>query len=352
MKKILSLLPFRFLYALTFVGIIAAFLFLPLACERKIGGTSDLNLLVWPQLFSEQAIDAFEKKYNVRVNMTYFDSNDELMAKLSLAGGSEYDVVSPTDFSLAQFVDRGLLEPISIQKVPAVERLHQRLVEVDRINGSLYAVPYCVTLYGIGINTDYVPSLAQPSWEILFNGNYRVCMTDDPIEVISVVQQYLGYQHDKKPKRDDVLRLLRKQRSFIEAYSDVRVDYFLVSGACAAAMAPSFAVSMSYAAGAPVEFYMPQEGGFLIVDSLAVSASSRKKELAMAFINFMMKQEYLYNALHRYGMLAPDMAVLKQQDLRYFKTNKSLEEIYQATPLIHHPYDRATMNQLWLDLKA
>lgn len=352
MKRLLSLLSFRFLYAVTFIGIIASFLFLPLACERKIGGTSDLNLLVWPQLFSEEAIDAFEKQYNVRVNMTYFDSNDELMTKLSLAGGSEYDVVSPTDFSLEQFVERGLLEPLSVEKVPAVERLHQRLVDVDRINGTLYALPYCVTLYGIGINTDYVPTLDDPSWEVLFNGRYRVCMTDDPIEVISVAQQYLGYNSQKNTTQNDVLHLLKKQRAFIEAYSDVRVDYFLVSGACAAAMAPSFAVSMSRAAGAPVEFYMPKEGGFLIVDSLAVSASSRKKELAMTFINFMMKQEYLYDALHRFGMLAPDMTVLKRQDLSYFKTDKSLEDIFQYTPLIHHPYDRMTMNQLWLDLKA
>lgn len=78
--------------------------------NTKSGGdTQVLNLYSWADNFSPDVLSDFEKKYNCKINYDVFANNEELLAKIQ-AGGSEYDVIQPSDYMVATMIKLNLLE--------------------------------------------------------------------------------------------------------------------------------------------------------------------------------------------------------------------------------------------------
>lgn len=65
-------------------------------CGSSSGGGTDgakeLNICIWDGMFSEDAINDFEKKNGCKVNVTYIDNTDTMLSKL-VEGGNQYDVL-------------------------------------------------------------------------------------------------------------------------------------------------------------------------------------------------------------------------------------------------------------------
>lgn len=81
-------------------------LFLPLVMVFSIscGSSSnnkeskELNIYTWIQFIPSEVVEKFEKETGIKVNLSYYDNNDTLIAKL-FTGANQYDIVSPsTDY--------------------------------------------------------------------------------------------------------------------------------------------------------------------------------------------------------------------------------------------------------------
>ena len=84
-------------------------------CGSSSGGGTDgakeLNICIWDGMFSEDAINDFEKKNGCKVNVTYIDNTDTMLSKL-VEGGNQYDVLDIEAAYVKSFVDNGLLQEI------------------------------------------------------------------------------------------------------------------------------------------------------------------------------------------------------------------------------------------------
>ena len=49
----------------------------------------------------------FERQYNVKINYSMFASNEEMYTKL--LGGSQYDVLVPSDYMIERMIDENML---------------------------------------------------------------------------------------------------------------------------------------------------------------------------------------------------------------------------------------------------
>ncbi len=64
-----------------------------------------LNLYIWSNYIAPETLAKFEARHGVKVNVDLYDSNEALLAKLQ-AGNAGYDVVCPSDYSVAGAASR------------------------------------------------------------------------------------------------------------------------------------------------------------------------------------------------------------------------------------------------------
>ncbi len=80
--------------------------------DCPVGGTTQksttLNLYAWSEYVPQQLIDDFSAKYSITVNYDAYSSNEEMLAKLQ-AGASGYDVIIPSDYTVAIMIKQDML---------------------------------------------------------------------------------------------------------------------------------------------------------------------------------------------------------------------------------------------------
>ncbi|WP_426605772.1 ABC transporter permease subunit [Spiroplasma endosymbiont of Glossina fuscipes fuscipes] len=79
----------------------------------------DLAVANWGGYITSDLISNFEKKYNVKVKYSVYDSNETLYNKLYT---THYDVMVPSDYMVNKLAQEGRLEEIDYQKLNSVDK--------------------------------------------------------------------------------------------------------------------------------------------------------------------------------------------------------------------------------------
>src|SRR5438105_12563810 len=66
------------------------------SARAAAAASGTLNIYSWPNYFSTKNLKAFTKQTGVKLNISTYESNDALFAKLNTAGGASFDIVVPT----------------------------------------------------------------------------------------------------------------------------------------------------------------------------------------------------------------------------------------------------------------
>jgi spermidine/putrescine-binding protein len=90
------------------------------APEPRMEVTSkSINLFVWTEYFPTDMLECFELVYGIKINRDEYSSNEEMYAKIS-AGGSNYDLVQPTDYMISLMARQGYIQPLDHSKLPNI----------------------------------------------------------------------------------------------------------------------------------------------------------------------------------------------------------------------------------------
>ncbi|MCB1149727.1 MAG: extracellular solute-binding protein, partial [Chlamydiia bacterium] len=156
-------------------------------------GKKELHLYTWAELIDAEAIIAFEKKYNCRVIVDNYDSNETLYAKLK-SGAGGYDVIVPTWYYVQVLDKQGMLKKLDISKIPNRQFLDERYLKPLGKGDLSTSFPFVISTQGIGYRADRVRE-APDSWTIFGDKAYRKRMTlmNDLREVIGAALMVLGY---------------------------------------------------------------------------------------------------------------------------------------------------------------
>src|SRR6266571_8533540 len=101
----------RLLFACTVLALIATPLY---AAPKKKAG---LNLYCWSEYVPQEVIDGFTKETGIKVNVENYASNEEMLAKL-LAGGSKYDLIQPSEYTIEALIKIAGLEELNLANIP------------------------------------------------------------------------------------------------------------------------------------------------------------------------------------------------------------------------------------------
>ena len=317
-----------------------------------------INVYSWTEVIDMRQVVEFQKQTGIKVNIGYYESNEELFAKFKVTRGSGYDLIVPSEYMVEPLLQEGLLQKLDKSKLNFWHRLNPRLLNRYYDLNNDYAIPYLWSIYGIGVNTKCLPpDKGVPSWSLLFDQSIPLprVMIETAREMLLLAIYYLYGSidaiTDEKIKAAE--QLLMQQKKLVISYTEVGAPYLLTSGQCPIAVAASPYVLRVVEHNPHIDFIIPREGTFAVLDTLVIPASSEKQDLVYQFINFLYKPETLAFHVNRTYFLPPTTDVAcKEVNVSSKKLlmacAKSLTDFEFFRNVI--PIDR--VNDFWIALKS
>lgn len=80
--------------------------------SSKKAENGELNLFIWTEYVPDSVISDFEKEYGIKVNVSTFSSNEDMLAKVKSEDEGTYDIVQPSDYMVESMIKQEMLEKL------------------------------------------------------------------------------------------------------------------------------------------------------------------------------------------------------------------------------------------------
>ena len=345
---------------------VAALLLLALGCAACKPKEPTLTLLVWEGYADPSFIGAFEESHHCRVLASYMGTSDELVAKLRGGSASNYDVISPSSDVAASIVRAGLAAPLDVSTIPSYSQLSPKLRDsnIVKLNGQVYGVPFVWGPNPLLYDTTAF-SKAPDSWAILWDPKYRGKVSVwDELSTIYMAAQVLGYD---KPDPSQLYNLSDAQleavkKKLIELKPNIRkmwatggeLTNLFQNHEVVIAMGWPLMTNELRKLNFPIGETIPRENTTGWIDHLMITAASSNKELAQAFLAYMVEaqtQKKVSDVTH-YTPANPGAAQFLNADekktLHLDDPDAYMQRIYFWQDVPRRPQ----YNEIWNEVKA
>lgn len=261
---------------------------------------SEINVFNWGENISDGTDDSmdvikeFEEKYNIKVNYTTYETNEELYSILS-SSNSSYDIVIPSDYMIEKLIAEDLLTEINFENIPNYKNIAETYKNLPFDPDNKYSVPYTWGVVALCYNTTMVNGQEIKGFADLWNENLKgdILMIDNSRDAMAIAMQLTGISPTKFTKADvdKAAQKLSQQKPFLKKY--VMDMVFTEMEGAQAAIAPYYAgdVYSMIQNNPDLSYCLPEEGSNFFVDSMCIPKSTQNKEGAELFINFMLEAE-------------------------------------------------------------
>lgn len=302
-----------------------------------------LRLFCWSEYVPQAVIDKFTAETGIKVSVENYASNEELLAKL-LAGGGEYDLIQPSEYTMQALIKDGQLLELDHAKIPNLKNLAPEFRNMPFDPGNKYSVPWMAGFVGIVYNSEVLPGPVVGFADVFTEGNKgRIVVLDDAREIVSWGLAASGIPVNDMSDENlaKVTPLLREWLSKVKVYDSDSPKTSLMNGDTDIGVVWSGEGAILYAQNPKFQWVMPKEGVHMFVDNLAIPKTSKNKAAAEEFINF---------------ILRPDISKMISDDFPYYNPNaegrKLLSEEQLKNPASYPPGFDVTKAELFTDIGA
>lgn len=314
-----------------------------------------ISIFTWPDFYDPKVIKKFEQKTGYKIHLSFFSSNEELIIKVK-NGGSNYDLITPSDYAVTLLKEQDLLRPLDKERISSTDHFYPFLLKQEYDPHNKYSIPIMWEVYGIGYHQDLVPSEKEIGYNLLFeNQNHKIAMVPDPIEAICFAGFHLYKDLNNLQKQDliPITKLLKNQKQWVEAYVDDRAKYLLSTENCDLALLRSgyyFQIASAYP---HIAFTLPKEGFFISVENFAIPKNGKHVDMVYEFINFMMQPENTAANLGRVPLYPadPDVLALIDVPLSYYHVLQEIED-HPKKVFFKHLFPEQDIRDAWVEIKS
>jgi spermidine/putrescine transport system substrate-binding protein len=288
---------------------------LAFGCARK----PTLFIYNWTDYMSPDLIPQFEKEFNCKVVLDFYDSNEAMFAKIK-AGGSGYDVIFPSTYMVSMMRQQGMLQPLDIAQIPNAKHIDPLILNLTGDPEMKFSVPYMSGPTGIGYRKSRVTDF-EPTWGMFDRPAYkgRITMLNDMREAIGAALKFLGYSYNSidDAELEKAFEVVVRWKANIAKFESDQYKNGLVSAEFLMTQGFSGDVLQVIAESDDIGFAVPREGTSVATDEMVIPASSTQVGLAHEFINFMHRPEvaaantefvhYRCPNTAAYALLAPEI---------------------------------------------
>ena len=329
------------------------------ACEPE-QTDGDLNFYNWTEYipYGSAAEDyevtdlvaLFEETYGVKIIQTFYEDNETMLAQVE-AGGAPYDLIVPSDYMVSTMADPevALLARLNKSAIPNLVNIDPLFTGMPFDPTGDYSVPYQAGTSGIGFAYEYVDDSDGISWGLIFDPEMSepyaglITMLNDERETLGAALKYLGYSVNTtdQGELDEATALLAAANERILAFDSAAFDDLLVSGESVVAHGWNGGFFGSYDeistddydAYEDFGYAVPDEGGIVWVDMMAIPVTAEHPCTALTFINFILDPEVGGELTNYTYYMSPNLAAYEYistdilEDPAIFPTPETMEQL-------------------------
>ncbi len=311
-------------------------------------------LYSWAEYIPPEIFEMFEKETGIKVVEDIYSTNEEMFTKLK-AGAVGYDIVVPSPDYAEIMMNEKMLSPIDKNKISTYGNIDKRVLEklesFDKENN--YAVPYTMSATIIAVNKEKVKDYPR-DYTIYDRKDLkgRMSLLDDMKEVLIAGLGMAGYSQDTDSEEG-----MRKAADMIIGWKDniakfdsesfgknfASGDFWVVQG-----YAENIYMELTDEQIENTDFVVPQKGGSASIDSFVILETSKNKDNAHKFIEFIHRPE-IYALVADYLMLpsinVPAVEFMEEEPLFTLDDLQNAELLKDTTPTLE------LQNRYWEEIK-
>ena len=303
MKKLLAL----FLCALMIVPSLA------FADEEKV-----VNILSWEGYIDADTLANFEAETGIRVIWSPMDSIDNMLLKVTEGGGSDYDLILSSDYSLDILRKQDLLQKLDDTRITCMDDVNEAVKGLPFDPTNEYSVSYFWGTVGIVYDTTKVDlaDLEAEGFNIFLDEKYKgeIYLYDSERDSFMMALKALGYSMNTESEAElqEAYAWLEKcvQTMEPEIVTDEIIDN-MAQGRKALGIVYSGDATYIMSENEDMGFFLPTSGTNQWSDAMVIPANANNPDLAHEFINFVTAYENAYDNSAYVGYTSPNRQVME-----------------------------------------
>jgi spermidine/putrescine transport system substrate-binding protein len=258
----------------------------------------ELSIFIWSEYIDLDVVADFEKKYNVKVKITNYESNEEMISALLLGRQGAYDLIVPTTYYMPSLINQNLIQPLNKALLPNLENLDPAFTNIEEDPGNKYCVPYQWGTSGLVVRAKPGQTF-EPSFELLFEpslekGNFIIF--DTARDALGAALKYLGYSantidKDQIQQAADLIKKAKDQPTFFSFSGGVDGLNSVIGNVASIAQVYNGEAVKATFEDPELQYIIPKEGCEIWLDLFAIPTGAANFEVAHEFLNFILEPE-------------------------------------------------------------
>jgi spermidine/putrescine transport system substrate-binding protein len=254
-----------------------------------------VSLATWPNYHDPKTFEDFTARFGVEVDVSIIGSNEGTLQ--ALERGRVWDIIVPTQYAIAPYVQRDILMPLDLRHIPnfSLAAHADRFLKPGVRAGAIFAVPKNAGTTGIAYNSRELDPVE--SWRDFFDvamtsASGRTIMQDYQLTVIGSALVALGHsfnslEPEELRRAEDLLMRVRPHLLAIDS------DYqpAMRTGEAWMTMCWSNDASQMHGDVPDIAYAIASDGGEIWTDYYAIPARAHNKRGAHALINHLLDPE-------------------------------------------------------------
>lgn len=332
--------------------------------KKEVSNEKELNVLCFQGYAEDTWVKPFELKYNVKVNVTYAGTPDEMFTKAK-TGGAQYDIVSIDCGSVQRYYDAKILQPIDLGKIPNTEKLSKFFKDSSYkvIDGKVYHSPIVWAANSIVYNKEKMGELPN-TWGVLWDPKYKgqVSTSDEANNNVIMAALYLGYkdpynlsEDQLKQVKQKLIELKKNCRTLTNGFDSEKSA--VSSGETNASLSGNDSGLIMYLrdeAKMKVGRITPKEGIYIWIDGWVMLKDAKNPETAQKWMDTMLSDEVqvaLAKAMSFGGVTSAAKDVL-DKDVVQLCNYDNIDNIKVPISVMKNPENIEARVNLWNEAKA
>jgi spermidine/putrescine transport system substrate-binding protein len=283
------------------------------------GNKDELAVYTWESYIDPLLTDTFHTQTGINVTADIYESNEIMLATFQSGRGAIYSVLYPSDYKVAEMIEKKLLTVLDHARINGMENLMPEFQNSVYDPGNRHSVPISWGTTGFIYNTEALnpgPEDWEDLWRMQAKLNRKMTLLSDVREVMGATLKSLGHSYNSTNPaeiRQAYEKLVQLKPAVTTFTTDAWRDRLL---------AGDLILSMAYSADsvrliqenpdAKLRYVIPASGTSLWSDTMVIPVTAPNVDAAYEWINFMMQPSVAVEVTRRLFFATPNQAAFDQ----------------------------------------
>lgn len=320
------------------------------------GDKDKLSIYTWESYIDPALIDTFHTHTAVDVTYDIYDSNETMLATLRSGKGTNYSVIYPTDYAIADMIERKEVITLDKSRINGLENLMPQFQDSPFDPNNAHSVPVSWGTTGLIYNANEIKTEItdwSDLWALKSQLTRRMTLLADVREVMGATLKSLGYSYNSTNPAEiqQAYTKLTELKPAIATFTTDAWQNQLIAGDYLLCMAYSMdaVTAIQENPDLNLRYVIPKSGTSLWSDAMVIPVTAPNPDVAYEWINYMLQPAIAVDITKRLFFATPNQAAYDQlpnpvrNNQNLFPpeaTLKPCERIITLPPQVSEIYDR------------